>query len=47
MFAFGESIPGDPSANPTFFQMVGKNDGTGLKAFKPVEGGLNADWYED
>jgi hypothetical protein len=47
MFAFGESIPGDPSANPTFFQMVGKNDGTGLKAFKPYKGGSNTDLDED
>jgi len=47
MFAFGESIPGDPSANPTFFQMVGKNDGTGLKDFKPYKGGSNTDLSED
>ena len=47
MFAFGESIPGDPSANPTFFQMVGTNKGTGLKAFNPYKGGSNTDLPED
>ena len=47
MFAFGESIPGDPSANPTFFQMVGTNNGTELKAFKPYKGGSNTDLDED
>jgi hypothetical protein len=47
MFAFGESIPGDPSANPTFFQMVGTNKGTGLKAFNPYKGGSNTDLSED
>ena len=47
MFAFGESIPGDPSANPTFFQIVGKNDGIGLKAFNPYKGGSNTDLDED
>jgi len=46
MFAFGESIPGDPSANPTFFQMVGTNKGTGLKAFNPYKGGSNTDLSE-
>ena len=47
MFAFGESIPGDPSANPTFFQMVGTNNGTGLADFNPYKGGSNTDLSED
>ena len=47
IFAFGESIPGIPSANPTFFQMVGMNNGKGLKANNLYKGGSNTDMPED
>jgi len=50
LFAYGQSISGTPSANPTFFKLVGTDKGTGLKV--PIEesrypGGSNTDLNED
>jgi hypothetical protein len=47
LFAFGLSIPGEPSANPTFFKLVGSNSGEGLsKEIEKFPGGSNTDMTE-
>ncbi len=46
LFAYGQSIPGDPSANPTFFKLVGGNKGE-LKAIEKYPGGSNTDLTKD
>ena len=42
LFAYGQSIPGDPSANPTFFKLVGGKKGV-LKAIEKYPGGSSTD----
>jgi len=34
LFAYGQSIPGIPSANPTFFKLVGTNKGDSVKRYR-------------
>ena len=34
LFAYGQSIPGTPSANPTFFKLVGTNKGDSVKRYR-------------
>ena len=50
LFAYGQSIPGTPSSNPTFWKLVGTNKGIGLKV--PIEssrypGGSNTELTKD
>ena len=40
LFAYGLSIPGNPSVNPTFFKLVGRNEGDKAKN-EPFPGGSN------
>ena len=46
LFAYGQSIPGIPSANPTFFKLVGGNKGVLTKNEK-YPGGSNTDLAKD
>ena len=46
LFAYGQSIPGTPSANPTFFKLVGSNKGGSTSKYR-YPAGSNTEMSKD